>query len=94
MFRLLALHPVPDISVAATASLTATEQPETRRLLGELTRFHLIAEHVPGRYASTTCCAPTPPARPGLVTASSSATRPSAGSSIITCTAPGTASSR
>jgi DNA-binding SARP family transcriptional activator len=51
MFRLLGLHAGPDISVPAAASLTATKQPETRRLLGELTRLHLIAEHVPGRYA-------------------------------------------
>ena len=51
MFRLLGLHPGPDISIPAAASLTATEQPETRRLLGELTRLHLITEHAPGRYA-------------------------------------------
>ena len=51
MFRLLGLHTGPDISVPAAASLSAAEQSETRRLLGELTRFHLIAEHVPGRYA-------------------------------------------
>ena len=51
MFRLLGLHTGPDISVAAAASLTATKQSEARRLLGELTRLHLISEHVPGRYA-------------------------------------------
>ena len=51
MFRLLGLHPGPDISIAAAASLTATGQPETRRLLGELARLYLIAEHTPGRYA-------------------------------------------
>jgi DNA-binding SARP family transcriptional activator len=51
MFRLLGLHPGPDISVPAAASLAATGQSETRRLLGELARLHLIAEHVPGRYA-------------------------------------------
>jgi DNA-binding SARP family transcriptional activator/tetratricopeptide (TPR) repeat protein len=50
MFRLLGLHTGPDISVPATASLTATEQSGTRLLLGELTRLHLITEHVPGRY--------------------------------------------
>jgi len=50
MFRLLGLHTGPDISVPAAASLTASEQSETRRLLGELTHLHLIAEHVPGRY--------------------------------------------
>jgi transcriptional regulator with XRE-family HTH domain/tetratricopeptide (TPR) repeat protein len=51
MFRLLGLHPGADISVAAAASLAAVDQPEARRLLGELARAHLITEHVPGRYA-------------------------------------------
>jgi DNA-binding SARP family transcriptional activator/Tfp pilus assembly protein PilF len=51
MFRLLGLHPGPDISVPAAASLAATGQPQARRQLGELARAHLIAEHVPGRYA-------------------------------------------
>jgi tetratricopeptide (TPR) repeat protein/transcriptional regulator with XRE-family HTH domain len=50
MFRLLGLHPAPDISVPAAASLAGRAQPQTRRLLRELTRTHLIAEHVPGRY--------------------------------------------
>ena len=51
MFRLLGLHPGPDISPAAAASLAAAGQPGTRRLLAELTRAHLLAEHIPGRYA-------------------------------------------
>jgi tetratricopeptide (TPR) repeat protein/transcriptional regulator with XRE-family HTH domain len=51
MFRLLGLHPGPDISVPAAASLAATTSPEARRLLDELTRDCLITEHVPGRYA-------------------------------------------
>jgi tetratricopeptide (TPR) repeat protein/transcriptional regulator with XRE-family HTH domain len=51
MFRLLGLHPGPDISVPAAASLAATGAAEARRSLGELTRAHLIAERVPGRYA-------------------------------------------
>jgi len=51
MFRLLGLHPGPDISVPAAASLAATDQPSARRLLRELTRVHLITEHIPGRYA-------------------------------------------
>jgi tetratricopeptide (TPR) repeat protein len=51
MFRLLGLHPGPDISVPAAASLAATAIPEARRVLGELTRAHLIGEHAPGRYA-------------------------------------------
>jgi DNA-binding SARP family transcriptional activator/tetratricopeptide (TPR) repeat protein len=50
MFGLLGLHPGPDISAPAAASLAGTSQPEARRMLGELTRGCLIAEHVPGRY--------------------------------------------
>jgi tetratricopeptide (TPR) repeat protein len=51
MFRLLGLHPGPDISAPAAASLAAAGEPEARRLLGELARGHLIGEHSPGRYA-------------------------------------------
>ena len=51
MFRLLGLHSGPDISTAAAASLAAIDEPRARCLLTELTRAHLIAEHVPGRYA-------------------------------------------
>jgi transcriptional regulator with XRE-family HTH domain/tetratricopeptide (TPR) repeat protein len=51
MFRLLGLHPGPDISVAAAASLAAVGEPEARRLLAELARSHLISERVPSRYA-------------------------------------------
>jgi DNA-binding SARP family transcriptional activator/tetratricopeptide (TPR) repeat protein len=51
MFRLLGLHPGPDISVAAAASLAGCPEPQARRLLGDLARAHLIAEQVPGRFA-------------------------------------------
>jgi len=51
MFRLLSLHPGPDISVPAAASLAGTSEPETRRALRELARAALITERVPGRYA-------------------------------------------
>ncbi len=51
MFRLLGLHPGPDISVAAAASVASTDGPGALRLLRELARAHLIVEHVPGRYA-------------------------------------------
>jgi DNA-binding SARP family transcriptional activator/tetratricopeptide (TPR) repeat protein len=51
LFRLLGLHPGPDITAAAAASLAALAEPEARRLLGEVARAHLITEHVPGRYA-------------------------------------------
>ncbi len=50
MFRLLGIHPGPDITVPAAASLAATTGAGARRLLRELARAHLITEHVPGRY--------------------------------------------
>jgi tetratricopeptide (TPR) repeat protein len=51
MFRLLGLHPGPDISAPAAASLAGLPLPLARRLLRELTRGHLLAEPSPGRYA-------------------------------------------
>jgi transcriptional regulator with XRE-family HTH domain/tetratricopeptide (TPR) repeat protein len=51
MFQLLSLHPGPDIGVPAAASLACCGEPDARRMLGELARDCLIAEHVPGRYA-------------------------------------------
>jgi tetratricopeptide (TPR) repeat protein/transcriptional regulator with XRE-family HTH domain len=51
MFRLLGIHPGPDICVPAAASLAGRDQSQARRLLCELAHAHLIAEHVPGRYA-------------------------------------------
>ncbi|MBM9509485.1 AfsR/SARP family transcriptional regulator [Actinacidiphila acididurans] len=51
LFRLLGLHPGPDISAAATAGLAALTPREVRALLAELTRAGLLTEHLPGRYA-------------------------------------------
>jgi DNA-binding SARP family transcriptional activator/tetratricopeptide (TPR) repeat protein len=50
MFRLLGLHPGPDITAAAAASLAALTPGEAHGLLRELTRRHLLAEPAPGRY--------------------------------------------
>jgi tetratricopeptide (TPR) repeat protein len=50
MFRLLGLHPGPDISTAAAASLAAEEPDQTRRLLTDLCAAHLINEPTAGRY--------------------------------------------
>jgi len=50
LFRLLGLHPGPDISAAAAASLAGLSLPDTRHLLAELTRASLLTEHTPGRY--------------------------------------------
>jgi DNA-binding SARP family transcriptional activator len=50
LFRLLGLHPGPDITAPAAASLAATDAPEARVLLAELTSAHLVTESSPGRY--------------------------------------------
>jgi DNA-binding SARP family transcriptional activator len=50
MFRLLGIHPGPDISAPAAASLAGRAEPQTRALLRKLVRAHLITEHVPDRY--------------------------------------------
>jgi DNA-binding SARP family transcriptional activator/tetratricopeptide (TPR) repeat protein len=51
MFGLLGLHPGPDISVRAAASLAAVGCDQARRALDELTAAHLLTEHTRGRYA-------------------------------------------
>ncbi|MEH0928037.1 AfsR/SARP family transcriptional regulator [Micromonospora sp. CPCC 205558] len=51
LFRLLGLHPGPDISVAATAALAGATVDDVRGPLNQLTRAHLMVEHRPGRYA-------------------------------------------
>lgn len=50
LFRLLGLHPGPDVSTAAAASLAGVPIANVQPILGELTRAHLIIEAVPGRY--------------------------------------------
>ncbi|GAA0906040.1 AfsR/SARP family transcriptional regulator [Virgisporangium aurantiacum] len=50
LFRLLGMHPGPDISAAAAASLTGLPPPQIQPLLAELTHAHLVNEHQPGRY--------------------------------------------
>jgi DNA-binding SARP family transcriptional activator/tetratricopeptide (TPR) repeat protein len=51
LFRLLGLHPGPDITVGAAASLAGITLDQARALLAGLTRGHLLTEHRPGRYA-------------------------------------------
>jgi tetratricopeptide (TPR) repeat protein len=50
MFRLLGLHPGPDFTIPAAASLAGVSIDEAGRTLAALTRVHLVAEHVPGRF--------------------------------------------
>ncbi len=51
LFRLLGLHPGPDLAAPAAASLLGCPPPQATPLLAELTRAHLVAEHLPGRYS-------------------------------------------
>jgi DNA-binding SARP family transcriptional activator len=50
LFRLLGLHPGPDVAAPAAASLAGVASREARALLAELARAHLVAEHAPGRF--------------------------------------------
>jgi DNA-binding SARP family transcriptional activator len=52
LFRLLGLHPGPDITAAAAASLAGLPSAQARRLLAELACSHLITEHQPGRFTT------------------------------------------
>jgi len=52
LFALLGLHPGPDISVRAAASLAAMPPQRAAALLAELSRAHLLSEHSPGRYTA------------------------------------------
>jgi DNA-binding SARP family transcriptional activator len=50
LFGLLGLHPGPDITVAAAASLADFPAARCRAALAELVGAQLLAEHRPGRY--------------------------------------------
>jgi tetratricopeptide (TPR) repeat protein len=50
LFRLLGLHPGPDISTPAAASLAGVSVRQARTLLSDLARAHLVDEYAPGRY--------------------------------------------
>jgi tetratricopeptide (TPR) repeat protein len=50
MFRLFGLHPGPDISLSAAASLAGVPRAEAGAALRELTRTNMVAEHMPARF--------------------------------------------
>ena len=50
LFRLLGLHPGPDIALPAATSLAGLPRRQVRELLTDLARAHLLTEHIPGRY--------------------------------------------
>jgi tetratricopeptide (TPR) repeat protein len=51
VFRLLGLHPGPDISVPAAASLAGVPLQQARNALAALSHANLVRQHLPGRYA-------------------------------------------
>jgi DNA-binding SARP family transcriptional activator len=50
MFGLLGIHPAPDITVPAAASLAGLPPSQVHGALAELCDQHLLTEYVPGRY--------------------------------------------
>ena len=50
LLRLLGLHPGPDVTAPAAASLAGLPPERVRAPLAELTHANLLAEHSPGRY--------------------------------------------
>jgi DNA-binding SARP family transcriptional activator/tetratricopeptide (TPR) repeat protein len=50
LFRLLALHPGPDCSLASAAALTGEPVTAVRKHFTELLRAHLVTANVPGRF--------------------------------------------
>ena len=51
LFRLLGLHPGPDLTAAAAASLAGEPLPRVRAQLAGLTEANLLNEAIPGRYS-------------------------------------------
>jgi hypothetical protein len=45
------VHPGPDISLPAAASLAGITRKQARKALAALTRANLVNEHAPGRFA-------------------------------------------
>ena len=50
MFRLLGVHPGPDISLSAAASLAGMARADAGTALRELSRTHMVAEYLPARF--------------------------------------------
>jgi DNA-binding SARP family transcriptional activator/Tfp pilus assembly protein PilF len=50
MYRLLGVHPGPDISLSAAASLASLPRADAGAALRELARTHMVAEHLPARF--------------------------------------------
>lgn len=53
LFRLLGLHPGPDVDLPAAAALAGRDPERTHRHLAELSDAHLVEEHAQGHYVRT-----------------------------------------
>ncbi|WP_265565448.1 AfsR/SARP family transcriptional regulator [Streptomyces hygroscopicus] len=51
LFRLLGLHPGPNLTISAAASLVGLAPADTQLLLAELKRAHLLVEYAPKAYS-------------------------------------------
>jgi DNA-binding SARP family transcriptional activator len=51
LFRLISVHPGPDMPVQAAAGMAGITVPDAQRALSELTNASLVAERSPGRYS-------------------------------------------
>ncbi len=85
MFRLLGLHPGPDISEAAAVSLAGVLPGQARYALAELAGASLLTGTARAVTRSTISCGPTPRNRPPGATAADRGP-PCAGSWTTTCT--------
>ncbi|MCT9076531.1 AfsR/SARP family transcriptional regulator [Streptomyces fulvoviolaceus] len=50
LFRLLAVHAGPDVTARTVTGLVGLSERQARRVLGELSRAHLLSEQAPGQY--------------------------------------------
>ncbi|HZN20608.1 MAG TPA: tetratricopeptide repeat protein [Micromonosporaceae bacterium] len=50
LFRLLGVHPGPDVTIPAAASLAGVPPRKVAAAMGELTRANLLTEHTAGRF--------------------------------------------
>ncbi len=88
VFRLLGLHPGPDVGVASAAALTGSTTTAVRCQLAALTSAHLLTETRGDRYQFTTYCAATPPNAPHSTSQLTNAPTQRTGSLRGTCTRP------
>jgi hypothetical protein len=85
MFRLLGVHPGPDISAAAAASLAGLPPRRRRPCSTRWSGYIWSAGMLPAGSPSTTCCGPTRTSRPRRSTARPGGTRRRGACSTTTC---------